>query len=803
MSLIDLVKGVVLEKGIPDHRSILLKDFKADFGPTPFHFFHSWLELDGLNDLVVQTWKHDGIVKASGFISFKKKLQNLKRVIRDWVNSKRADSNILKNKHQSRLASIDVKVDQGCANNGDFINSRESMKILNGILSLESKDLAQKAKIKRLAINGILKNEEWIEEPDRIKSEFFEHFCNMFQQSNGNLSSLNDDMSNMLSPMQRDSLETQFSHEDIKRAVWDYGGDRDPGPYGFTFKFIKTFWDLIKDDVFRFVNEFFHTGLIPKGCNSSFIVVIPKVSNAKFVNDFCSISLIGCQYKIIGKLLENRLSSVIKSCMNLEQSTFIKGKNILDGPLIINEVMAWFCKRKKELMGIETRGSFIPLSFHLAMEGLHMLTYKAEEIGIFKGATFGNDNMCISHLIYADDVIFIGEWSTLNANNLLCMLPCIYLISGLKINVNKSHILGVGISESFISILARSIVCEAASFPMKYLRIPIGCNMATFLIKSVLGYLLTYYMSMYPMHVTIVKKLESMRNKFFLGGDMIEKKMSWVRWNQCLASKDLRGLGIDLLSNCVRKIGNGFSTRFWEDVWCGEQPLKTIFPRIYLLETYRLCLVKNRVSFLDMNSFLRRQPRGDLEMNQFIDLHAKLENIVLTDQDDSWSWTLNPSGFPVASVRHLIDSKTLDTPPNATRWIRHIPIKVNIFVWRLMLNTLPVRVNLDRRGIDVDSVLCPKCQADVETINYIFFSYYMALELWAKLARWWDLYIPICANYFEWIKWLDSLQLLNKVKAVLEGVGGTLMWSIWSFRNCLHFFNSPPRKAVLWDSIVS
>nr|GEV32532.1 RNA-directed DNA polymerase, eukaryota, reverse transcriptase zinc-binding domain protein [Tanacetum cinerariifolium] len=310
-------------------------------------------------------------------------------------------------------------------------------------------------------------------------------------------------------------------------------------------------------------------------------------------------------------------------------------------------------------------------------------------------------------------------------------------------------------------------------------------------------------MSIYPMLVTIVKKLESMRNKFLLGGDMTEKKMSWVRWNQCLASKDLGGLGIDLLSYRVRKIGNGSSTRFWEDVWCGEQPLKTIFPRIYLLETNRLCLVKNHVPFLDANSFLRRQPRGGLEMNQFVDLHAKLENIVLTNQDDYWSWTLDPSGFSVSSVWLLFESKTLDTSPNVTRWIIRIPIKVYIFFWRLMLNKLPSRVNLDRRGIDVDSILCPTCQEDVETINHIFFSCYMALELWAKLARWWDLDIPICANYFEWIEWLDSLQLLNKVKAVLEGVVGTLMWSIWSFRNCLLFSNSPPRKAVLWDSIVS
>ena len=123
------VTGVVLEKGIPDHRPILLKDFKVDFGPTPFRFFHSWLEMDGFQDLLVPTWKHDGIVESSGFISFKKKLQNLKRVIRDWVASKRADDTRLKREHQSKLTLIDSKIDQGCASEEDFSIRRESTRI--------------------------------------------------------------------------------------------------------------------------------------------------------------------------------------------------------------------------------------------------------------------------------------------------------------------------------------------------------------------------------------------------------------------------------------------------------------------------------------------------------------------------------------------------------------------------------------------------------------------------------------------------------------------------------------------------
>ncbi|GJZ81420.1 RNA-directed DNA polymerase, eukaryota, reverse transcriptase zinc-binding domain protein [Tanacetum coccineum] len=100
-------------------------------------------------------------------------------------------------------------------------------------------------------------------------------------------------------------------------------------------------------------------------------------------------------------------------------------------------------------------------------------------------------------------------------------------------------------------------------------------------------------------------------------------------------------------------------------------------------------------------------------------------------------WTLDVSkGFSVASVRSLIDSHTLDVGSLATRWNRSIPIKVNIFLWRLSLNKLPSRVNLDRKGIDVDSLLCPICHEDVETVNHIFFSCEMAKDLWPLLARW-------------------------------------------------------------------
>lgn len=71
------------------------------------------------------------------------------------------------------------------------------------------------------------------------------------------------------------------------------------------------------------------------------LLIILKFRNLKAVRDFRRISLIGCQYKIICKLLANRLEEVIVSVVSMNQSAFIKGRHILDGLFILNEIVAW------------------------------------------------------------------------------------------------------------------------------------------------------------------------------------------------------------------------------------------------------------------------------------------------------------------------------------------------------------------------------------------------------------------------------------------------------------------------------
>nr|GEY95580.1 RNA-directed DNA polymerase, eukaryota, reverse transcriptase zinc-binding domain protein [Tanacetum cinerariifolium] len=117
--------------------------------------------------------------------------------------------------------------------------------------------------------------------------------------------------------------------------------------FGYTFSFYHHFLSTIEKDVFTAVQYFFNHGDIPKGCNSTFITLIQKIPGANMVKDFRPISLIGSFYKIIAKVLTNRLVGVLGDIVNEVQSAFIANRKILDGPFIVNEAIQW-CKKKKK-----------------------------------------------------------------------------------------------------------------------------------------------------------------------------------------------------------------------------------------------------------------------------------------------------------------------------------------------------------------------------------------------------------------------------------------------------------------------
>ena len=145
-------------------------------------------------------------------------------------------------------------------------------------------------------------------------------------------------------------LTRPFTEDEVKAAVWDCDSFKSPGPDGVNFGFLKEFWSDMKQDIMRFMTEFHRNGRLSRGINSTFIALIPKKDNPKKLNDYRPISLVGSIYKILAKVLANRLRHVIGSVIAEEQSTFVKNRQILDGILIANEMVDEAHILKKELL---------------------------------------------------------------------------------------------------------------------------------------------------------------------------------------------------------------------------------------------------------------------------------------------------------------------------------------------------------------------------------------------------------------------------------------------------------------------
>ncbi|GJU65091.1 RNA-directed DNA polymerase, eukaryota, partial [Tanacetum coccineum] len=446
------LSAIYLDKHLSDHRPILMREMNIDYGPTPFRFFHSWFQLEGFDKLVEDTWMHMNITDSNGMIILKKKLQALKIIIREWTKNAKKCSYKKKSSIQSKLSDIDKIIDQGGSNEEVAqkvkvcwaIEGDENSKYFHGILN---------NKRSQLTIRGVLVNGDWIVEPKDLSLE------------------------------QQVDLERTVSKEEIKRAVY---------------------WKIFEKDIAVAITEFFSSGTFPKGCNSSFIALIPKTQNAKTVKDFRPISLIGILYKIIAKILANRLSSVIPDLISDVQSAFISDRQILDGPFILNELLSW-CKYKnlkamifkvdfeksfdsirwdylndvlkmfgfgdkwrgwiKDCLnsakgyvlvngsptpefqfhrGLKQGDPLSPFLFILIMESLHLSFKKIMNAGLFTGIPLDN-SLTISHLFYADDVIFVGKWNSSYLKIILKVLKCFHMASGLKMNINKSKLMGYGV----------------------------------------------------------------------------------------------------------------------------------------------------------------------------------------------------------------------------------------------------------------------------------------------------------------------------------------------------------------------
>ncbi|GJS66376.1 transposon TX1 [Tanacetum coccineum] len=253
---------------------------------------------------------------------------------------------------------------------------------------------------------------------------------------------------------------------------------------------------------------------------------------------------------------------------------------------------------------------------------------------------FAQGRICVAAGL-SDDTLYFKDWSN-NEKNLMCILKGFEMVSGLKINFNKSNVCGVGVLSSAVAEMARVMKYCMDELPLMYLGLLVGGS--------------------------VVERYRVDHDCAFGVG---------VRIFLCADGRDggRNGLG--------RKVEDVAGTSFWDDMWVGEHKLQ---------------------------------------------------------DRDTWKWSLAENGiFSVRVLSTLVDEKNLDNGGDrkTTLLNKIVSKKIIVFVWRALCRRLSVRVELDKKGIDIPNILCPMCDETVETIDHalVLCNKSMRILLIQKLGR--------------------------------------------------------------------
>lgn len=188
----------------------------------------------------------------------------------------------------------------------------------------------------------------WVSDNQELKIMATSYFRQMFQTRHVSSSwAVNLSSKNTIKDQDCIALLKPITDEEVKYNLFQMDPIKSPGPDGIQPVFYQTFWNDIGPSIVKFCKTCFESATISEEINSSYITLIPKSDQPESMAEFRPIGLCNTIYKLITKIITNRIRPILGGIISPLQSSFIKGRGIEDNIIVVKEVAHHFHKAKK------------------------------------------------------------------------------------------------------------------------------------------------------------------------------------------------------------------------------------------------------------------------------------------------------------------------------------------------------------------------------------------------------------------------------------------------------------------------
>ena len=336
-------------------------------GRRPFKFVNALTDMQDFLPLVDNYWQETEklFISTSTLFRFSKKLKALKPHLRvlakdrlgNLVKKTKEAYDILCQKQQANLSNPSPVA---------MAEENEAYNRWDKVAGLEEKYLKQKSKLHWLdvgdknnktfhraatireannCIKEVLCNDGRVVKDEEEKKAEAERYFRDFLQlvpsdfEGSSVENLQDLLQFRCSERDGRMLTREVTGEEIKKVLFSMPKDKSPGPDGYTAEFYKSTWEFIGKDFVMAIQSFFAKGFLPKGVNSTILALIPKKKGAREMKDYRPISCCNVLYKVISKIIANRLKQILPQFIAGNQSAFVQDRLLIENLMLATELV--------------------------------------------------------------------------------------------------------------------------------------------------------------------------------------------------------------------------------------------------------------------------------------------------------------------------------------------------------------------------------------------------------------------------------------------------------------------------------